>query len=394
MRDSERVPVGDAPRLGPDSAAITVVVFSDFECPYCGRGRWTLSDLRSQFGDEVRVVWRNYPLPNHPHARAAAEAALEVRAQRGDAAFWRFHDLLFAHQTDLEEDDLARYAELVGADAARLRDALREGAHRSAVDGDIALANRLGVDGTPAFLVNGTMIAGAQPYSVFEALSAAVLQRAASIEDRREVYAQMVESPLPAPPPPPRRPSRGAREPWEPVHELAIPASAPSLGPASAPVVVQVFSDFECGFCGRLRPTLAALRERFGDRVRIVWRDLPLARHESAMQAAEAARELKAQRGDAGFWRFHDLLFTHQDALGVDDLARYATQAGGDARRLRAALADHRHAPVVRADIAAAQATGVSLGTPMTFINGHVVVGARPLEEFVARVESLLPATP
>lgn len=390
MRDSERAPVGDAPRLGDDGAPVTVMVFTDFECPFCSRGRSILSDLRNQFGREVRVVFRNFPLPNHPHAREAAEAALEVRAQRGDPAFWRYHDLLFSHQGALATDDLARYAEIVGADASRLRRALEEGTHRSAVDGDLSLGARLGVDGTPAFVINGTLISGAQPYAVFEGLTAAILQRAAAIDDPREVYARMVASPLPAPPPP-ERPSRGAREPWEPVHALPVPASAPTQGPANAPVVLQVFSDFECGFCGRLRPTLAALHERFGDRLRIVWRDLPLDRHESAMRAAEAAREVRAQRGDAAFWRYHDLLFSHQDALGPDELARYATEVGADPRRVRAALADHRHEAVVRADIAAAQATGVRIATPMSFINGHAMGGARPLGEFVARIESLLP---
>lgn len=319
---------------------------------------------------------------------------MEVRAQRGDAGFWRFHDIVFAHQDALDDDDLARYAEMVGADAARVREAIAEGSHRSEVDGDLALGARLGVDGTPAFVVNGTMIAGAQPYAVFEALASAVLRRAASISDPRDVYAAMVEDPLPAPPPPPRRAARPAREPWEPVHSLPIPDGAPSLGPRDAPVVLQVFSDFQCGFCARLRPTLEALRERFGARLRIVWRDLPLERHASAMRAAEAARELRAQRGDEGFWRFHDLLFAHQDALEVDDLARYAAEMGADPRRLRQALADRRHEAAVRADIAAAQGTGVRIGTPMAFLNGHAIVGARPLEEFVERVSSLLPAPP
>jgi protein-disulfide isomerase len=393
VRDSERVPVGDAPRLGPAAAPITVVVFSDFECPFCARGRSLVSDLRAQFEGDVRVVWRNFPLPGHRHARQAAEAAMEVRAQRGDAGFWRYHDILFAHQEALELDDLVRFAEMVGADGARLRAALEAGAHRSAVDGDIALGTRLGVDGTPAFVVNGTLIAGAQPYPVFEALGAAVLRRAAEIANPADVYAVMTEDPLPAPPPP-RRASRPAREPWEPVHDAPVPADAPSLGPADAPVVLQVFSDFECGFCARLRPTLEALRERFGGQLRVVWRDLPLERHANALRAAEAAREVRAQRGDAGFWRFHDALFAHQDALETEDLARYAAEVGADPRRLRAALADHRHEALVRADIAAAQATGIRLGTPMVLVNGHAIVGARPLEEFVQRVQSLLPQTP
>ncbi|MCC7113194.1 MAG: DsbA family protein, partial [Burkholderiales bacterium] len=146
LRDSERVPVADAPRAGPADAPVTVVVVSDFECPHCARGRVIAADLRAMFPAEVRVVWRNLPAASHGHARAAAEAAMEVRAQRGDEAFWRFHDIVFAHQDALGREDLERYAARVGADLPRLRAALDERLHASAVDGDVALAERLGVD--------------------------------------------------------------------------------------------------------------------------------------------------------------------------------------------------------------------------------------------------------
>lgn len=386
LRDAERVPVSDAPRLGPAEAPVTVVVFSDFECPHCARGRVVASDLRAMFPESVRLVWRNLPSASHAHARAAAEAAMEVRAQRGDEAFWRFHDIVFSHQDALGREDLERYAARVGVDLPRFRAALDEHLHGSAVDGDIALAERLGVDATPTFVVNGTVIAGAQPLAVFEELALAVMARARTIPDARDVYASMVADPLPAPP----RPARGGRESWERVHAVTPPSDAPSLGARDAPVVMQVFSDFECGFCGRVQPTLAALRAHFGPRLRVVWRDLPLSRHANAMRAAEAAREVRAQRGDEAFWRYHDALFAHQDALSVDDLARYAAEVGADAGRVRAALADRRHAPGVQADVAAANATGLRLGTPAFFINGHFMAGARPFEEFRARIESLL----
>lgn len=389
LRDSERIPVGDAPRAGPSDAPVTVVVFSDFECPHCARGRVVAADLRAMFPTEVRVVWRNLPSASHGHARMAAEAAMEVRAQRGDDAFWRFHDIVFANQDALGREDLERYAERVGADLPRLRAALQDHLHASAIDGDVALAERLGVDATPTFVVNGTTIAGAQPLSVFEELTVAVLRRARAVPDPREVYAAMVDDPLPAP----ARPSRGARESWERVHGVSVPADAPSLGARDAPVVMQVFSDFECGFCARVQPTIAALREHFAGRLRVVWRDLPLSRHPNAMRAAEAAREVRAQRGDEAFWRFHDLLFARQDALEAADLERYAVEVGADAARLRVAWADRRHAPGVQADIAAANASGLRLGTPAFFINGHFMAGARPFEEFRTRIASLLSST-
>ncbi len=391
LEDSETVPVAGAPRMGDANAPVTVVVFSDFQCPYCNRGRSIASDLRAMFPDEVRVVWRNLPLPRHPHARPAAEAAMEVFAQRGDSGFWRFHDLLFAHQDALAPEDLERYAARVGVEMSRFRRAMSDHDHAAAIDGDIALAGRLGVDGTPSFVMNGTVIPGAQPLVVFEQLTLAVLDRARGISDPRRVYSAMVEAPLPAPERP--RPAPRRTEDFARVHTVPIPPGAPALGPEDAAVTVQVFSDFQCGFCARVEPTLAALRAHYGPRLRVVWRDYPLSFHAFATQAAEAAREAMAQRGPQGFWTYHDLLFAHQEddgGLSRPALERYAREMGMDLPRFRVALDDHRHLPAVQADQAAGTATGLRFGTPSFFINGHFLSGQRPLEEFRARIDGLL----
>lgn len=391
--DSDRLPVADAPRLGPASAPLTVVVFSDFQCPYCARARLVVSDLRALFPRSVRVVWRNLPLVRHPQAHLAAEAALEVRAQGGDEAFWRYHDLLFAHQAELSRESLLRDARAVGVDAARVALALEDGLHRAAVDGDVALAERMGLDGTPAFVLNGTPVVGLQPFAVFETLARQVLARAATIRDPSRVYVDMVRAPVPAPAS--AESSRATVDPWAGVHDIPIPLTAPTRGPAGAPVVMQVFSDFECPYCARARPTVDALVSRYGDRLRVVWRDLPLPRHAHALLAAEAAREVLAQGGATAFWRMHDALFAAQseeEGLGPAVIERLAVESGADRSRLRAALADHRHRPAIDADVAAAAATGLRLGTPAFFLNGHLVSGARPVEEFRQRIDGLLRA--
>lgn len=393
LADSDRLPVADAPRLGPASAPLTVVVFSDFQCPYCARARLVVSDLRALFPRSMRVYWRNLPLLRHPQARAAAEAAMEVRAQLGDEAFWRFHDLVFAHQPELSRATLVRDARAVGADAGRLERALDEGTHRAEVDGDVALAERLGLDGTPAFVLNGTPVVGLQPFATFEALARQVLARAADVADPTRVYAEMVRDPVAAP-----APSEGNRatvDPWAGVHELSIPSGAAARGPADAPVVMQVFSDFECPYCARARPTVDALVAQYGPRLRVVWRDLPLPRHPHALLAAEAAREVLAQGGAPAFWRMHDALFAAQageEGLTPAVIERLAVEAGADRARLRAALEDHRHRRLIDADVAAASGTGLRLGTPAFFINGHLVSGARPLAEFRQRIDGLLRA--
>jgi protein-disulfide isomerase len=391
LSDSELISVVGAPRLGPVDAAITIVVFSDFQCPYCGRARQALHDLRAMYPDDVRVVWRDLPLSRHADAQLAAEAAREVYAQRGDDGFWRFHDLLFGHQDHLSRRDLEGYAERVGVDLERFRRALDEAIHEDGVHTDTVMAQRLGVDGTPAFFVNGTPLMGVPTVDVLEQLAREILLRRQAAPNASTFYADMVANPLPTPERPNGRPA------WATVHEMPVPSGAASMGPMDAPLVMQVFSDFQCPYCSRVEPTLQALREHFGQRLRMVWRDYPLPGHPFAMPAAEAAREVLAQRGEAAFWRFHDTLFAHQSedgGLALASLERYATELNVDLARFRTALTDHRHLPAIRADMEAITATGIRFGTPSFFINGHFMSGARPLAEFRARMEALLQAQP
>ena len=259
------------------------------------------------------------------------------------------------------------------------------------MDGDVALAERLGVNGTPAFVLNGTAVVGLRPFAVFESTARLILARAAAMPDPTRVYVDMVRAPVALPADVDE--TRASVDPWADVHPLPVPATAPARGPATAPVVLQVFSDFECPYCARVRPTLDALQAHYGDRLRIVWRDLPLPRHAHALAAAEAAREVLAEHGAEAFWRMHDLLFAAQaseEGLSPAAIERLAIEAGADRARLRLALEDHRHRAVIDADIAAAGATRLRMGTPAFFVNGHFMSGARPLAEFRQRIDALL----
>jgi protein-disulfide isomerase len=169
--------------------------------------------------------------------------------------------------------------------------------------------------------------------------------------------------------------------------------AAPSRGAPDAPVVVELFSDFECPFCARVRATVDALLARYPREVQLVWRDYPLPVHPAAMQAAEAAREAFAQGGSDAFWRYHDLLFAHQDALGRDDLVHYAQLLELDVDRFRAALERHAHHDAIAADMAAADASGVEMATPSFFINGRYVAGALPVHELQPYIDAALAQT-
>jgi protein-disulfide isomerase len=164
-------PTAASPTRGPAQAPIEIQVFADFQCPFCRRGEATLGELERAHPGQIRVVWRNLPLANHRHARAAARAALEAFAQRGNQGFWRMHDLLLSAQDGedgLAESALEGYAARLGLAADRFREALRDGRHDAALRADEGAAAMAGIEGTPSFVINGYYVSGARPLGVFE----------------------------------------------------------------------------------------------------------------------------------------------------------------------------------------------------------------------------------
>jgi protein-disulfide isomerase len=148
------VPVGEDDHvLGADDAAITLVEYGDYECPYCGEAYVVVKELQRALASDLRMVFRNLPLVNvHPHAELAAEAAEAVGLQ---GKFWAMHDLLYEHQSELAERSLLGYAKEAGADETKVADALTRGEMRRRVADDLEGGIRSGVNGTPTFFVNG-----------------------------------------------------------------------------------------------------------------------------------------------------------------------------------------------------------------------------------------------
>ncbi|HTL61829.1 MAG TPA: DsbA family protein [Nitrospira sp.] len=138
--------------LGPDSAPATVIAYCDFECPYCGRAFATIKRLRQRFQEQLRFVFRHFPLVDkHPLAQQAAEAS-EAAARQG--RFWAMHDLLFEHQDNLDIADLYRYAEGAGLDIRTFKEDLHGRVYASRVLHDVKSGRRSGVTGTPTFFLN------------------------------------------------------------------------------------------------------------------------------------------------------------------------------------------------------------------------------------------------
>ena len=167
FKNPVKIAAGNSPVKGPKNAKVTVIEFSDFQCPYCSRGRQVMEDLLKEYPKDVRVVFKNLPLPFHGDAKPAAIAALAAGRQN---KFWEYHDVLFENQRALKEANLLSYAEKLGLDMAKFKKDIKDPALAKQVDDDMALASKHGVQGTPGFFVNGVQVRGARPLPYFKQL--------------------------------------------------------------------------------------------------------------------------------------------------------------------------------------------------------------------------------
>lgn len=163
----------DDPSLGPANAPVTIVEFSDYQCPYCKV--WhdeVLPLILAEYGDQVRYIYRDYPLSGHSEAQPAAEAANCAGEQD---AYWEFHDAIFSNQYGYGRSAYVQYARDLGLDAEAFNECLNSRQFRDEVTGDFRDGIRLGVNSTPTFFVNGTQVIGAQPFEIFQQLIEAEL---------------------------------------------------------------------------------------------------------------------------------------------------------------------------------------------------------------------------
>jgi protein-disulfide isomerase len=166
------------PAKGPEDAPVTLVEFSDFQCPFCLRVAPTLDRIVADYGDEVRLVYRQLPLTSiHPHAQKAAEASL-CAADQGK--FWEMHDAMFGAQNQLDVASLKQTAAGLGMDAGAFDQCLDSGAKAGEVAADVQVAQQLGLSGTPAIFINGRYLNGAQPYDVISSVIDDELRRLGS----------------------------------------------------------------------------------------------------------------------------------------------------------------------------------------------------------------------
>lgn len=389
--------------LGGAEPLVTIVVFSDYACPPCGRTWQVLDHLLEDYGDDLRVVFRSLTVPGFADGERAAEAALAAGAQ---GQFWAMHRRLYGEMR-FDRGTLEAHAKALGLDLPRFLDDLDLGTFSGLRVQHRRQAVELGIYFGPVALVNGRAVVGFRDevawhdlldqeilaartklhegvargdlYAAFqaEAVSAAIELDAAAEAARKQLadrFAVDVNQ-LPADF---ATAQEGKRYPVD------VAGDPPSLGRADAPVTLVAFMDFECPYCRRAGEIFDELPRRYPDDLRIVFRHLPLPAHRSAEGAARAA----IAAGEQGqFWPFCRSLLALTGPAGRTSFLAAARKLGLDEALFIADLESPRTAARVRNDMLHARRLGVD-ATPGFFLNGRFISGYRGVDALAADIDA------
>ncbi len=345
-------PQAAAPSAAPPAPdAVEIVLYSDFQCPFCAQLSAPFRQVQTEGVDGVKptVHFKNFPLSIHPRARLAHLAAMAAGEQ---GKFWEMHDLLFTNQQHAARADFLGFAKQLHLDLKRFEAALDSPRLAAIVDADIAEGNRVSVEGTPTFYVNGKAYVGAR-----------------SADQLRQIVRDE------------RRRVRAVAE---------ITDDVMSKGPRVARVTIEFFADLQSPVTAPADAVLSDVMKRYPSDVRVQFRNFPLAFHPQAPLAHEAA--MTAARGGR-FWDFESFLLSHQDAVREQDLIALAGRLGLDEARFADDLREHRYAPRVEADVQAGSQRGIR-GSPVIVVNGKRIDGVPSLQTLTEYVEAALAARP
>ncbi len=391
-----------SPRKGPEAPKVTIMEVSDFQCPFCSRGKATMDQVHETWPNDVAIVFKHNPLGFHDRAMPTAIATLAAHRQ---GKFWELHDKFFDNQKALTDADIDRYATEIGLDMAKFKADVADASLKAQAENEQKAAVALGMGGTPAFFINGKTISGAQPFENFKAAIEAELTEAdaliaagtaladvhqkrtqANLGDKAAIYWDSLKGGKPAPAGPP---PAAAQElpPVDPtVWKVDIFGHEPIWGKADAGVTMVIFSEFQCPFCEKVEGTLKQVREAYPNDVRIVWKNNALPFHNRALPAAMAAMAAHEQ---GKFWEFHEKVFAEQQDLEDPKLEAHAVALGLDLAKWKAHIAAQTSKPSIDKDMEQAGQVNAR-GTPNFFINGRNLVGAVPLDAFKKLIDEEL----
>jgi protein-disulfide isomerase len=373
--DSTIIPVGKSYSKGPATAPITIIEFSEFQCPFCSRVNPTMKKIQDTYGDKVRIVFKHNPLPFHKDAPLAARAANAAGKQ---GKFWPMHDVLFKNMKKLKPADIDGYAKGLGLDMAKFKADLNAPENKKSVQTDQALARTFGARGTPNFFVNGRNLVGAQPFPAFKTIIDEEIKKAEKLvaagTPKAQVYTKLIaRGKTKAAAPPARKPRAEDTT----VYKVPVGTSY-SKGAKDALVPIIEFSEFQCPFCSRVNPTMNKIMAKYGKDVRVVFKHNPLSFHKDAPLASQASLAAGMQ---GKFWEMHDVLFKNQRKLKAAQLNGYAKEIGLDMGKFATDLNSASVQKQVKADQALATQLAAR-GTPHFFVNGRRLRGAQPFPAF------------
>jgi len=375
----------DSPSFGPKNAKVTIVEWSDFQCPFCARALPALKEIKEKYPKDVRVVFRHQPLPFHQNAQISAEASMAAHEQ---GKFWEMHDKMFANAQALDRASLDKYAKELGLDVNKFKQALDSGKFKAKVKADADNGMAVGANGTPTFFINGRELVGAQPFPAFKTIIDEDIAKAdkllAAGTKPEQLYEKLLAQGAAAAPAADPHGDHGAPAPGG-VANINV-GQAPVKGPQDAPVTIVAWSDFECPFCSRVVPTLKQIEEQYKGKVRMAFKHQPLPFHQNARLAASASMAANEQ---GKFWEMHDKLFANQRALDRASLEKYAQELGLNLAKFKQALDSNKYDSLISADSSEGSKLGAN-GTPTFFINGRQLVGAQPFDSFKTIIDEEL----
>ena len=345
------------PMLGKPDALVTLVVFSEFQCPFCARLQPTLEKIRKTYPDQVRIVFKHNPLPFHKEALPAAIAAECARRQ---GKFWKMHDLLFAHQKELGTRDIRRHARTARLNIGAFAACIDSASAADRVKADQELAATVTARGTPNTFVNGRKVTGAQPFDGFRVVIDEQLKEARKLVESGvptdRIYDHVVGSGT-------VHHALGSK-----TEVKRIPVGQSAMrGSSGATVQLVVFGDYQCPYCARAAPALDKVLDHYGARASLVYKHFPLSFHKQARSAAVAALCAKDQ---GRFWEMHDQLYADQGHLADEMWAVYADRIGLDVRAFSRCMDSGTHEDQINQEMNEGRAINVR-GTPSIFINGR-----------------------
>ena len=329
-----------APVRGQPQAPITIIEFSDLQCPFCASVTPTLRELMKQYPDQVRWVFKNFPLDFHADSPLAHAAALAAARQD---KFWEMHDLIFANH-NLKRDNLLAEARSLNLDMDRFTADLESADIKRQLEADKKEGRGLGVNGTPAFFINGTPLSGAMPIEQFQA----AINNALVALGKPAVPLTLVAQPAT-------------------VHK----ESEISFGSPDSPITLAWFSDLQSGLSAKATLLVRKLIDSHPGQIRLVFKNRPLEIHAGAMLLHEAAMAANAQ---GKFWQMHDLIIANPQKASRQDMLAYAKRIGLDADLFQKDLDSEKYRSFIEADLQEAQRRAV-LGSPVFFLNSARIDG-------------------